>query len=378
MMTTVGWIATALASVGVAYTVASSAFVQHFLRRERSNCATAGETIAILKPLHGAEPGLRQNLESFFNQDGGEATHLIFGVHDPNDGAVGVVQALRTLYPHTAVELVVDGAIHGKNRKISNVVNLSRGADAAILVLSDSDIGVDPKYLVQVSDALSKPGVGVVTCPYYGRPEGGFWSRFAAMGVSYQFLPNVITGVVLGMAHPCMGSTIALRRETLESIGGFVAFKDVLADDYAIGAAVRRLGLASTLAPAVVSHSCSEATLRELFSHELRWARTIRGLDPLGHAGSVVTFPTPLALVGAAIFHFSPPALAVLAAALASRTWLAFRVDRAIGRRLGTWWLLPIRDMVGMFVFLASFAGRSVEWRGAKFHVTPDGDLRPV
>lgn len=198
------------------------------------------------------------------------------------------------------------------------------------------------------------------------------------MGLSYQFLPNVITGVSLGLATPCMGSTIALRRETLERIGGFEAFGAVLADDYALGAAVRGLGLRSVLAPVPVVHTCTESSLAEVFRHELRWARTIRRVDLAGHAGSLVTHPVPLALIGTVLTLGAPAAAGVLILAIVARFLLCAAIERAARRRGRLPWLLPLRDMLSFAVFGASFVGQSVEWRGESFHVTAKGDLRPT
>jgi ceramide glucosyltransferase len=245
-------------------------------------------------------------------------------------------------------------------------------------VISDADIGAPDTYLLGVLGALSEPDAGVATCAYIGRPVGGFWSRLSAMGVSYQFLPSVLVGVLLGLAKPCMGSTLALRSETLERIGGFESLKDVLADDYALGAAVRRLGLRSVLAPVLVRHSCSEATAGALFRHEVRWSRTIKGVDALGHAGSLLTHPVPLALLTLGLQSGSGVSWIGLFAAAAARFALKRAIDRLSGASLGSWWLLPLRDMVSILVFIASFWSRSVEWGDVKFHVTKKGDLRPV
>jgi ceramide glucosyltransferase len=356
-------------------------FVGYFHRASLQTAPHAPDDfdgVAILKPLHGAEPRLRHNLEGFFRQANSLDAEIVLGVQQSNDPAVLVVEDLKRDYPAVDAVMVRDERCHGGNRKISNLINIMLKVTKPIAVLSDSDIGVDDHYLAAVLSALAETGVGVVTCPYYGVGARGFWSELAAMGLSYQFLPSVLTGVGLGMASPCMGSTIALRRETLARIGGLEAFRDVLADDYAVGAAVRSLGLRSTLAPVLVSHTCGETSLGAVLAHELRWARTIRGVGALGHLGSLFTHPGPLALL--AIVDLGPTrlTLALFFASLVLRLWLKFRIDHMVGRSLGSWWLLPMRDITSFFVFACSFVGRSVEWRGAKFHVTKDGALRPV
>ena len=152
--------------------------------------------------------------------------------------------------------------------------------------------------------ALAQPGVGAVTCLYRGLPNSGFWSRLSAMAVHDHFLPTTILGLALGLARPCLGATIALSRETLSRIGGFETVANQLADDYAIGKAVREAGLNVVVPPMLVAHAFEESSLHEMVRHELRWARTIFTVDPVGYIGSGLTHALPLALIGAALRGF--------------------------------------------------------------------------
>lgn len=374
-----GWITFALAVMAVAYTLIAGLFLQRFFSAVRRS-ASSGDSEAgasILKPLHGAEPGLYEHLEGYFDQDQVAPLQIVFAARVSDDPALALAREIARRRPEVETAFVASATLHGENRKISNLINGMTAARHPVIIISDSDIGVRPDYLRRVRAALATPGVGVVTCPYYGDAQAGFWSEMAAMGLSYQFLPNVIAGVSLGAAKPCMGSTIALTRETLERIGGFEAFRDTLADDYAIGAAVRALGLSSVVAPVLVSHGCADTSFQNMFAHELRWAKTVRGVDPIGHLGSIFTHALPLALLSVALLRASPASLWLLAASFLARVWLMSTVDQAVGRPLGSWWLTPMRDIVSLLVFAGSFFVRSVEWRGAKFHVTGDGDLKP-
>ena len=244
-----------------------------------------------------------------------------------------------------------------------------------LIVLADSDIRVHPLYLDGVTAALAEPGVGLVTCLYRGLPADGIWSRLAADAMNSHFLPNVLVGLKLGLAKPCFGSTIALRRDTLAKIGGFEAFADQLADDYAIGAAVRRLGLRVAIPPMLVSHICYDQTFADLVRHELRAARTIRSIDPLGYVGLLATNPTPFALAAVALGD-NLASLSLLLLALASRMAVSIQAGRlAIGR--GAFWLGPFRDLLSFAIFLASFLPGSLVWRGRRFELRSDGTLRP-
>ncbi len=329
--------------------------------------------VTILKPLHGAEPDLYAQLAGFCRQDYPRPVQIVFGVADAADSAIPVVRQLIADFPDRDLALVVNARRHGANAKVSNLINMQRAVRHELLIVSDSDIVVAPDYLRHVVGALEQPGIGLVTCLYRGAGLG-LWSQLAAMAIDYHFLPNVLVGLRLGMATPCFGSTIALRKTTLAAIGGFEAVADQLADDYALGALVRRAGLAVAIPRHTVTHACVERTARELFRHELRWARTIRSVDPAGFAGLAITYATPLALFGLLFGGISPAALMVVVA-LACRYGLALELDRAFALRGRRLWLLPLRDLLSFGIFLASFFGRDIEWRGQRYDVRPDKTL---
>jgi ceramide glucosyltransferase len=213
--------------------------------------------------------------------------------------------------------------------------------------------------------------VGAVSCVYRGRGDAGFWSDMAAMAISYHFLPSVLVARANGHHEPCMGSTIALRRDTLDRIGGFAPLADTLADDAAIGHAVNALGLHVACPRLVLDHGCVEASLADLMRHELRWAATVRGVDPRGYWGLGLTYPVAWALLAV---PFAPvAAITTLAAALAARLILIRRVDRLAGAQTGRRHWLPVRDCLSFVVFILSFSVRSVDWRGARLNMARDG-----
>ena len=369
-----GWVCVALALAGAAYAVLSAGFVRRF-GVQSTQTVPSFAPLTMLKPLHGDEPALAANLESFFVQDYPAAFQIVFGVQDPDDAAIAVVEALRQRYPVIDAVLVCDSTRHGTNPKISNLINMERAIAHDVLVLSDSDIAVEPDYLRQVAAALSPATVGAVTCLYTGWGAAGLVSRLSAMGVSYHFLPNVITGLGLNLAKPCFGSTIAIKRPLLTELGGFVAFADLLADDHAIGKAVRDKGYVVAIPTFAVRHSATETALAEWFSHELRWMRTIRTVDPGGHAGSIVTHAFPLSLLGLMLTGPAPLALLVVGATLLARAMLKWHIDKVFLSPAGSYWLLPLRDVVSFVVFLTSLFGGSVVWQNERLEVRSDGAL---
>jgi ceramide glucosyltransferase len=371
-----GWasaVCYAAAVVGCCYALAAAWLARRFVQA-RIAPAKSFPPVTLLKPLHGIEPGLYANLASFCVQDYPGPVQIVFGVEDPADPAIAVVHSLIATFPDRDLALVVGSLNHGTNRKVSNLINMVPNARHDLLVLSDSDIRVDPDYLRNLAAALDETGVGVVTCLYRGAAGAGIWSRLGAAAIDYHFLPSVLVGLKLGLAKPCFGSTIALRANTLAKIGGFNAVVEQLADDYAVGQLVRRAGLSVAIPSFIVTHVCTQQTAAELFRHELRWARTIRFADELGFIGSVVTHALPLALLGALLGGVTPAGVIVIAA-LACRFSLQMQLDRAFRLRDNPFWLGPVRDILSFVVFLASFLGRAVEWRGRRYAVRPDNTL---
>jgi ceramide glucosyltransferase len=329
--------------------------------------------VTILKPLHGEGPRVYACLASFCKQRYAAPVQIIFGVEDLADPAVSLVSRLQAEFPDRRIELEIDPHPHGGNRKVSNLANMARRAEHDMVILADSDIEVDADYLSRLAGALQQPGVGAVTCVYHGIPGRDAWTRLSALGINAQFLPNVVVGATCGIARPCFGATIAMRREMLARIGGLEQFAEALADDYAIGEAVRARGGNVAISPASVGHFCPDETAGELWAHEVRWARTIRSIDPLGHFGSVLSHPFPLALLGAMLG--STAGLAVAALALLCRLAVLKSVERRFSLGAQPYWLVPFRDLLSFAIFIWSLLGTGVSWSGRAFRVTPRGTL---
>jgi ceramide glucosyltransferase len=368
------------ALAGSAYALFAIWAARDFARRPRPMSLANSPPVTILKPLHGTEPDLYANLASFCRQEYPAPVQVVFGLADPADPAAGIVRRLIADFPDRDLELVINARRHGANAKVSNLINMQPVARHETIMIADSDIVVPPDYLINVAANLGQLGVGLVTCPYRGVGATGFWSRLAAAGIDYHFLPNVLVGLKLGLATPCFGSTIALTRTALTKLGGLQSAADQLADDYALGMAARRAGMHVAIAPFMVAHVCAEQSLRELLLHDIRWARTIRAMDPFGFAGLAITHAVPLALIGFLLGGLTPAAL-VVAAALACRFALQaelhrlFQLGNGWNISQGHFWLGPIRDVLSFIVFVASFCGRGVEWRGRRYGVRDDNTL---
>lgn len=369
-----------LALAGLAYQAGCLVALRRVLGRGETGPADAPmPAIALLRPLHGNEPDLCETLRSGITQDyPGRVTH-VFGVADAGDPAIRVVERLARDHPEAEIVPVVEPRLHGANRKVSNLINMLGKVESEILVFADSDIRVAPDYLRRLAAALAVPGTGAVSCLYRGRAVvAGPWARLSALAIDAHFLQNSAFGIAFGLAEPCFGSTIALKRETLARAGGLAAIADQLADDYALGRAVRSLGLRVDFAPFLVDHNCVHSRPGELLAHDLRWARTIRALDPAGHAGTLLTFAVPHALFAIIASGGAWPFLGFAAGIIAARLGLFRLAADRHGLPCDRIWLLPIRDVLSYGTVLASLFGRHVAWRGARFEVASSGAMTAI
>jgi ceramide glucosyltransferase len=335
------------------------------------------QPVSVLKPLHGAEPRLYENLRSFCRQ-----THpnyqLIFGVREAQDPAIAVVHRLREEYAHLSIELVVDPQVQGGNRKVSNVLNMLPFARHDVWVLADSDISVPPDYLSRVSAPLADSGVGIVTCLYYGVARGGLWSNLGCLFIDDWFAPSVRLAHAFGSRRFAFGSTIALRRETVQAIGGLERLRDTLADDFWLGELTRQAGLRTVLSGLMVGTDVNETRLTALWSHELRWLRTIRAIAPGGFLMSFVCFTWPVSLLGLAL---APTMLnqwlvGVAGVARIARFFLGGRNPGAPPRPWYGVLLTPLRDLLLLLEWAVALTGWRVKWRGQVLHARKDGPLR--
>jgi ceramide glucosyltransferase len=333
--------------------------------------------VTVLKPLCGAEPGLDRSLRSFCEQNYAGAVQIVFGVQHPADPALAVLAGLRRDYPRLDLTVVVDPTRHGASAKVSNLINMLRAARHDWLVLADSDVRVPPGYLAAVTAPLAEPSVGIVTCPYRGVPRPGLWSLLGALFINDWFIPSVRVAALFGSRAFAFGATIALRRDTLDAIGGFGAVADQLADDYRLGELTRRRGLQTVLSDVVVDTSVDERTLRQLVRHGLRWLRTIRVVRPGGYAFSAVTFSLPLAALGCVLAGGTTLTLGLLAATATLRLMLHFEVPATASHRVPLW-AIPLGDALGFALWCGGFATRTVHWRQARYLVARDGSVEPI
>jgi ceramide glucosyltransferase len=333
--------------------------------------------VSILKPLKGIDPEIYESFRSHCLQDYSQY-EIIFGVSDPNDPAVESVRQLQREFPQREIRLVVCSKMLGANVKVSNLAQMLPAARYEHLIVNDSDIRVQPDYLRQIMARLANERVGMATCLYRGEPTATLGSRLESLGISTDFCAGVLVARQLeGGIRFGLGSTLAFRRTNLERIGGFESFVDYLADDYELGRRIANLGLSVELSDVVVVTHLPAYTLRGFLAHQLRWARGVKGSRPGGYVGLVFTF----GLLWSSLVVIAAGGAAWACLLLASAFALRFAVavvmgrnvlhDRNLLRNLG---LIPFRDLIAVGVWIVSFGGQTVTWRGDRFQLR-DGKL---
>ena len=320
--------------------------------------------VSVMKPLHGHEPGLEAALRSFCRQRY-PVFQVVFGVQDAADPAIAVVRRILAASPTLDATLVIDPTPHGINPKVASLVNMLPQARHDILVVADSDMRVGEDYLARVVEALQADKVGLATTLYAGLPVvSGLVARLGVARITHGFLPSVLLARGLGR-EDCLGATMALRRDTLDRVGGFAGLAGYLADDAALGRKVKALGLRVALARTVPRTGVAERRLKALIAHELRWDRTMRSIAPLGFALSAIQHPIAWALLTLALAPTAIWAWLLFASAWIVRALVAISINRMLGgREINPWWLLPARDVLSLGLLVASFLGDRVDWQG--------------
>ncbi len=346
-----------------------------FLKTKRSPAQfTPGVTL--LKPLRGADPEMYEAFQSHCRQDYPEY-EIIFGVSDPHDDAIALVRRLQFDFPERRIELVVADKALGANGKVSTLAQMLPLAKCNYLIVNDSDIRVQSDYLSRVMAPFHDQHVGMVTSLYRGMAGGTLGSRLESLGISTDFAAGVLSARQLQGVKFGLGSTLAFPRDALERIGGFEPLLDYLADDYELGARIAALGREVVVSDVVVDHHLPAYDFGEFFEHQLRWARAVRDSRKLDYIGMGFTFGLPWALLALLFSRGTTWAWVLLLATAMLRFAMAFWVgggvlqDRQVAKN---WWLIPIRDVVALLVWLVSFAGHNVRWRGLEFTLK-DGKL---
>ena len=331
--------------------------------------------ISVLKPLCGHDDGLEENLRSFMVQDYPEY-EVLFGVHRPDDPAVAVAEKIISEFSgRISARLIVTGESPIPNAKAFSLNRLVREAHYDVLVMSDSDVRVTPGLLSHLAQELQDDHVGLISCPYRAVPGKSLWSRLEAIGMNTELLGGVMVARMIEGMRFALGCTVAVRRNVLEDMGGFGYLQEFLAEDFVIGQRAAQLGHGVLFSSYVIEHRIGSQDMMHNLGHRMRWARSTRRSRPLGYWGQIFTYPLPLALLFCAVY---PAAWPVLILTLLLRGGAALATARSIVHDPVTqrqWWLLPIQDLIGFFIWISGFVGDKIVWRNRKCTVLRDGRL---
>lgn len=365
-------IALAAGLAGIAYLGFALARVRRFGRRNAAIGANR-PGVTILKPLHGIEHGLFENLCSFCDQDYPDF-QVVFGVAQRGDPAAAIAERVVARYPDRAELVVGVPARDASNPKVANLTNVIGLATKEIIVIADADMRVGRDYLARIVAPFEDERVGAVTCLYSGSAAGGIASSLAAMFINEQFAPSVLVARALEPLSYTFGATVAVRRAVFDAFGGIAALAGHVADDHLLGKLVRERGYDVKLADYVVENIVFEPSLAGLWLRELRWSRTIRSVRPLGHALSFITFGFPLALAAALLTRSPGRRITLIVLAHGLRLALQTAAADALGvRKRSSPLLIPVRDLLSVAIWFSAFFGRDVAWREHVLELDKDG-----
>jgi ceramide glucosyltransferase len=333
---------------------------------------THAPPVSILKPLKGIDPEIYESFRGHCLQDYPEF-EIVFGISDPADPAVASVERLKREFPDRAIQLVVCPNILGPNVKVSNLEQMLQTARFEYLIVNDSDIRVEPDYLQRIVAPLADENVGMVTCLYRGVAAPTLGSRLEALGISTDFSAGVLAAQLIeGGLSFGLGSTLAFRRRDLNQVGGFRSIAEFLADDYELGHRIAGLGLKVVLSDVVVETHLPAYDFSGYLAHQMRWARGVRDSRLGGYIGLASTFGLMWVLLNLLFAGPAPWSWIVLGCVLLLRILVALVVGKSVlkdNQLPGQLWLLPLRDLIAVGVWITSFWGHTVSWRGDRFEL---------
>ena len=353
-------------------------FAKH--RRELLNAPAYTPPVSVLKPVHGSEPNLRENLESFFLQDYPNF-ELIFCARSEDDAALQIARQLSEKYPVLKVRFVTSGEPPWTNAKLYSLEMMWKQAAHDLLVISDSDVRVSPDYLREIIKPFANPSVGMTTCIFRGLPAGGFWTDLEALGYSVEMTSGVVVADMLEGMKFALGPTMVVRRQCVRALNGFGFMDDYCADDYILGNRVAESGMEVVLSHHSIDHMVFHHSFLSSMRHQVRWMRSTRFSRPKGHLGTVLTYAMPfgvLGLIAGFASGYTTLGITLVAAAFLNRVTqsvLAGYVVAEDRKALALAWLYPVRDLLGAFLWIGSYLSAKIDWRGEEYRLTTNGKM---
>jgi ceramide glucosyltransferase len=360
-----------LALASFAYYVVAIIAALRFFRGRDAAPSDFTPPLSILKPIYGLDRETYQNYASFCLQDYPDY-EILFCVSDDRDPAIPVIAELARNFPERKIKLIVGSEPLGVSDKVNKLCRMVREAAHETVVVSDSDVRVEPQYLRAIAAPFRDPKIGAVTCLYRGHTDGSLAANLEAIGNSTDFTAGVLMARMLGGVNFTLGATMATTKTRLAEIGGFESLVDHFSDDYELGNRIAARGHRVELSAFPVSIVYPHQTLGDAFRHQLRWNLSIRYSRPAGHLGLIFTQGLPLALLAAVSAPSGAWAVSLLLGYLVLRgasAWIigvAGMSDALLRRKME---LLPLRDAFAFVVWVGSFFSQRIHWRGQEFYV---------
>jgi ceramide glucosyltransferase len=339
--------------------------------------------LTLLKPLHGAEPGLEADLETFFQQDYSEF-EILFCARAADDAGLETARRVAGRHPAIAAKFLSTGGQPDYiNAKVASMEKMEAAAAYGILVISDSYVRVTPDYLRAMALPFASNQVGAMTCPYRGvAAEGGLWARLEAVGMSVEMTSGVLAARALEGMQFALGPTMAFRRETIRRMGGFKVTADYCADDFVLGNKTFKLGGRVVLSHHAIDHMVINSSFLASMKHQVRWMKSTRFSRPAGHFATSLSFSVPFGLMACAAavgLGHAGWGLGLLGWSVATRLALALAVGRGVvgdPSWFGLLVLYPVRDVMGFGFWVAGYWGKRIVWRGRVFDLLAGGKMR--
>ena len=369
-----------LAAAPLLYYALATLAAYRFFKRERLRILPDySPPISVIKPVHGVDFGSHENFASFCRQEY-PRYEILFAVNDEADPAVPLIRQIMAEFPDRKIRLLLGAEPLGANRKVNNLARLAREAQNDVLVLTDGDARVGPRFLREVVSPLADRNTGAVTCFYRSIAEKNLGAEIEAVGASSDFFAGVLMAEWTEGISFALGAAIATTREWLGKMGGFESIADSLADDYELGNRIAKAGGKVVLSLKAVWTMYPQQSLRSFWDHQVRWARTVRLCRPLSYMGLLFTQGLPWVVLAVFLAPAKWIAGFYLLAYVALRFWMAWTVgiwgvvDEVLRARI---WLVPLRDATHFIIWLASFGSNRVRWAGREYRIQ-QGRMIPI
>ncbi len=353
---------------------------RRFPLHRRTRGLSFAPAVSLLKPLKGCDEATEECLRSWFNQEYSGEVQMLFGVASSKDPVCEIVRRLQKEFPNRDTELFVCGTLAGENAKVSKLAQLDLLTKHEVLIVSDADVRVAPDFLASVVAPLSNPKVGLVNCFYRLANPTTLAMRWEGIAINSDFWGSVMQAQSIKPIDFALGAVMATRRKQLDDIGGFGVLVNCLADDYQLGNRIARGGNEIAISPVVVECWSGAMGWSDVWKHQLRWARTIRVCQPTPYFFSVLNNATlwPLLLVA---WLPTLPALIIASICLGARILTALDLERRMTQRWSHaqyFWLVPVKDLLQVAIWLLAFTGDRIEWRGVQMRMRRDGTLARI